>query len=141
MAHIEIEWHDNDKTILVWRFQETIDWEAFAEGHHRSFDMMDSVNHSVVQILDLTDVNGLPNNILSEGRRSAQRKPHPNMVQIVVVGLNPYLNAAINLFQKVLPKSMIDKWQMTFSDTIEDALTTAHTILQTQPASVEAKQI
>lgn len=125
MSEITVQWHDENQQIILFTFDETIDWDIYANAVDRLLALADTVEHPVVEIMDLTAIKGLPENTLVEGRRAMSRDPHPNIIAIVIVGMNPYLNAMLKMFQRILPKRMMDQWNLDFADTMDDALIVA----------------
>ncbi len=122
MNAIRVDWADENKNILLFTFVSEWTWQEFNAAGSLSMEMMGTVNHPVIQILDMRQAQALPKNVLSNGRKAIDRKPHPNLEKVIVVGINGYFNAIYRAFEKMLPASWIDKWNLAFVDTLVEAV-------------------
>lgn len=138
MSKITVQWHDEHKQILHFTFGKTVDWDNYSKSVEQMLQMIKAVEYPVVEIMDVTAVDGLPNNIFSEGRRSMSQDPNPHILAVIIVGVNPYLNAALTMFQKVMPKRIMEQWNMIFVNTLDEALNLAQELLA-EAANDEAK--
>lgn len=126
MPTIDVTWYSDDQNILVFTFTDGWDWSDFMTVADTAWEMMDTVDHAIIQIFDLREVSRLPVNIFSRGRTVFGADKHPNLNTLIIVGANNYLMAVYRAFTSMLPASLINRWNMTFVDTMEEAIISAH---------------
>lgn len=122
MPSIRVDWTDTDHNILLFTFVTDWTWQDFISVGNQSMEMMSSVDYPVIQIFDMRSAHNLPRNAFSGGRQLLGREPHRNLHKAIIVGMNGYFNAIYRAFEKMLPASWIDKWNMSFVDSLEEAV-------------------
>lgn len=125
MTSVETYWFDDNQQIIIVEFGEVWDWESFYITADKSYQMIDTVSHNVVQILDLRNFKTMPEKVFLHGRKALSNKPHPQIKAIVMVDLNYYLTAVYNAFERMLPQHFVQKWNMVFVNTMEEAIDVA----------------
>lgn len=126
MSSIHVTWTDENENIILFTFRPDWVWQDFTQAGLESIEMMQAAGHPVVQIFDMRNANNIPRNTFSQGREALNQKPHPNLEKVIVVGMNGYFNAIFRAFEKMLPSTWIEKWNMTFVDSLEEAVVIAH---------------
>lgn len=118
---IAVDWHNPEKTILCYSCHDTWTWDALRIALDSAFHLIDSVNHSIMVLVDMRHSSGTPA-ISASGLRMVAYSPavnHPNVQQIVVVGGSPLVRAMYDIFSRLYPQAAA---QYRFADSIEQVL-------------------
>jgi hypothetical protein len=84
---INLSWYDDNKTIIVWKFQGEWNWLDYHAAINRAVMMLRGVDHTVDSIMDLRDNRSLPPNAIVQGKRWFVVAPD-NFGITVVTGAN-----------------------------------------------------
>jgi hypothetical protein len=113
----KVEWFDDEKTILVWRFPEGYEWDDLVAALDVNEQMVGEVDHPVDQIIDLTqNREGPPPHLLSKFPKLAEIGPRqgvPNMS--VMVGTRGLASTLGRIFSKLYVR-------LEMVDTMDEAL-------------------
>jgi hypothetical protein len=104
---ITTEWYNPEKTILLATFDgnwSLDDYHAFLE---ESSELILSVEHKVVSIIDLSTSGPPPARILSTGHRMERLDTSKNR-QTIILGMSRQLEMVIAMFQRIFPKLIRD---------------------------------
>src|SRR5689334_11655228 len=82
---IQVEWVNDDKTLIRWNFQGRWTAKELHETIKTSNEWINGQNHTVNHITDLSQTDGVPPNIIYEAR-SAMRSMPRNLGQVVMIG-------------------------------------------------------
>ena len=98
--NITVEWYNNEKTIIYYKF--TLGWtfQEFRDVYQDVYAMLDTVNHTVDAIVDLTDARMFPKNTLTEMRRLTFEQ-HENGGITVIITDSPMSHAMYNFLQSI----------------------------------------
>ncbi len=121
-SHIDYEWFDNRRQILLLHFQNGWDWNELNTILNKVEVMLDEIEHPVTIIFDVKNMSQFPLNIFQQGKSIFQRTRHPQLKQLIVAGANVFITAVFRAFESMLPASWIDKWDILFIDSLEQAL-------------------
>lgn len=100
---ITIHWADDNQTILHFVFQAYWDWEEFDTAVQQSWQIMDTVNHTVDHIYDMSANSYFPFggiHIIGDLRH----KKHPRLNQMILVTSNPFFNGIYRLMERTYQK-------------------------------------
>lgn len=129
MSTIELAWHPQHPQILVFTFQSNWGWTDFYAAGDASNEMMDAVDFAVVEIFDMRKAHGMPPNIIMHGRTILNSETHPRLEALILVGVNSYLMAIYKLFERILPPSILEKWNIVLLNDMDAAIDRANEIL------------
>lgn len=122
MAGIDVFWHNDDKQMIIAKFGSEWDWDTYEESCEKSYEMINTISHSVVEIYDLRDFQSMPDKVFTRGRRAFLDKAHPQITSLIIVGINNYLAAVYNAFERMLPPSLLKKWNIVIVNTMDEAI-------------------
>lgn len=95
---ITVRWDNEDeKRIIRWDFPETWVWDDFYAALQLSRVLMREVKYVVDFLVDMSNAETLPKNVLTQTQVTMQTSPL-NVGVVVVVGVNPLVRAAFNSF-------------------------------------------
>ncbi len=101
---ITSNWYNEEKSILYVQYEGN--WSL--EDHYKAIDtnssMIGSVSHPVVAICDFSKSGPIPPQFLTSGRHSEHITPE-NASQVILFGINRYMEIIAKMFQKMFPKS------------------------------------
>ncbi len=84
MTNIEINWDNDDKTVMRYTYQGQWTWQEFYGVMEQSHQMMDTVDHPVDILVDMRASAQIPQGAVTQFRRIANVR-HPNTGTIVAV--------------------------------------------------------
>jgi hypothetical protein len=118
---IQVFWDNEDHTIIRYVFAEPWVWSDLRAAVTASNSMLDSVDHKVHFIHDVTAITSVPLDTLTH-LRSLVDKEHPHTGQSVIVGgktsaIPKILKGMFAMIHKLYQKD----WGFYFVDTIDDA--------------------
>jgi hypothetical protein len=122
---ITSEWYNEDKTILIIKYDGDWTLEEYYKNYEVANTMLYSVDHGVVSIADFSTSGPLPSKFLSVGKHS-ERSRAENNLQIVIFGLNRYMEVIAGMFQRIFPRIA---GNMKIVSSLEEALDEAHATL------------
>jgi|SRR5512133_272689 hypothetical protein len=97
---IRAEWDNDDKTIVVWTFEGHWTWDDYRNTQLESIAMMNTVEHAVDVIADVTHANLLPSNAFSNYKRLAALAA-PNRRRVVVITGNFFMKTMTETYNKL----------------------------------------
>jgi hypothetical protein len=118
---IQVEWDNNEKTIIRYILVSPWAWEDIRDAAEASNHMLDEVGRKVHFIYDMRESTGVPDGAITNLRRYVG-KEHPLTGQSVVVGTSK--TGAMLLARGIL--SMVQRvykaeWGFWFADSLEAA--------------------
>jgi hypothetical protein len=122
---ITSEWYDEGKTILYIRYDGNWTLEDYYENFGIANDLIQSVDHNVVTIIDFSTSGTIPVQFLSVGNHS-ERSRAKNSIQIVVFGITRYMEVLAGLFQRLFPNATRG---LKIVGSLEEAVETARSTL------------
>lgn len=96
------KWYNDEKTILYIKYDGIWSLNEYYENFEHANQMIRSVNHNVVTIIDFSTSGPIPVKFMTVGSH-AERASAKNNVQIIVYGMNRYLEMLGGLFQRIFP--------------------------------------
>ena len=81
---IEIEWVNDEKTLIRWNFVGRWTAEDFHETIRKSNELITAQDHTVNHIIDFSQSVGLPANVIKDARYGMSQMPK-NLGQVVVI--------------------------------------------------------
>lgn len=100
---IRYDWYNADNTVIRLVFEKEWTWDDYINIQALLFAMIDTVNHSVHYLVDVSAVRSLPLSALSKLPTIFSRN-HPRRGKTVIFGANPIVQNIWNLLRKVLPQ-------------------------------------
>jgi len=117
---IAVNWYNDDKTIIYWKFAGKWDWNEYAEAQDVSNAMLDTVDHTVDVIGNVQESPSLPANALSV-YRSNLSSAHPNTGLIVLVGASMFVEQMVRLLKQMF-RNKVAGTNFEFAKSDEEAL-------------------
>jgi hypothetical protein len=99
---INVTWKNAAKTILVFSYEGRWDLNDFYQSNEKANFMLDEVDHPVDLVLDVVASRTAPNGLMN-AMNNTSRKLHPNTRLMIMVGLNVFARALINMYFKIYP--------------------------------------
>lgn len=98
-----LTWIDEDRTILVIRYEATLQPADVLMALDQMTERLNDVDHPVYLITDLSEAVGIPGNMISSYPRIARHPGvrHPNLASRVVVIDNDAMISVIKIFDKL----------------------------------------
>ncbi|MFN8374666.1 MAG: hypothetical protein U0694_17520 [Anaerolineae bacterium] len=97
-----VEWANAEKTILYFRVIHPWTWEDYYNATDEAWHMMQTVDHIVDFIVDLSGTRLVPSNAMSHLKRGATRT-HPHKGMGVFVGVSGFMQVIINMMSHIIP--------------------------------------
>ena len=101
---IQVQWDDADHTRLLYIFPEEWSWDDFAAVKAIADPMLDTVDHDVHLIFDVTHTQKIPSNTLDNIRRFFS-SAHPRSARIIVVTTQPIMRSLIQVVRQFSPRA------------------------------------
>ncbi len=118
-------WYDDEKTILIIKYDSVWTLDEYYINYRAAVEMIESVSHPVVSILDFSTSGPLPMKFLTVGQHT-ERSRAKNNVQMIVFGINRYMEVLAEMFQRIFPNATRG---MRIVGSLEEALATARQTL------------
>jgi hypothetical protein len=94
---IDVDWHDAEETIIVWKFESTWTWDDYHDAVAAGERMGNSKpNMRIDQIMDLTGNRTFPRNI-AKNIQQGQTKEDPNRDYVIVIVGNHLVKGIVDL--------------------------------------------
>lgn len=93
---IDIQWYDDQHKIVLIRFDEHWTWQDFYALDPRSQGFLNSVQHEICYIVDLSQTRKLPQGVSLRDVRQVLEFRHPLSDWVILVGISPYLRAILS---------------------------------------------
>jgi len=84
MSLIQVDWQDEDQTIIVWKLEGKWDWDEYYGAIDRSRQMIDLVDHEVYMIHHTGESMHLPANALTHFKNYVAKMSSYSQMTIVV---------------------------------------------------------
>lgn len=122
MTAIPVIWHNTAQTIIRYHFPKAWSWDDIYSAIDKAVVLLDSVQHRVCLVLDLTESERVPNlNVIGLQRiANAPTAKHPNAGIFVMVGMRPVVRAIADVFFRLYPAA---GKQYRTAATLEEAIT------------------
>jgi hypothetical protein len=115
---ISVIWDNEEKTAL--RFQRSQwEWTQFHEAFQEARAMLDTVEHGVDVIVDLTNAKLGASNLLSHTRTLAELQQHPAVGTVIVVGADTFAQALYHSANAGRPKAELFQFAQTLDQAYE----------------------
>jgi len=99
----EISWQNEDKTLLEVRYHEPLTVEDIIDTITEIANVLDTVEHKVVLLVDMTDISTIPRNLLTAYPRIAKTRGvnHPNAAASYIVVDNRVIELITSIFNRM----------------------------------------
>jgi hypothetical protein len=101
---IEVSWDNEERTIIRHTYQGEWTWEEFLAALEKSNTMLDSVNHLVDCIVDMTNSRQILTSSTTSYHKIAAYSQHPNWGVSVLVTKSFLVQTFAGVFTKLYPK-------------------------------------
>ncbi len=116
---VEINWDDDQRTIVRMKLIGRWGWEDAYEGSKQGYDLLDSVDHVVNVIIDMRQSTGLPLLAMTHARNMIAKR-HPRTGMTVFLGVNSLFLTLWKAFAKSYPQVSHSN-EFTFARSDEEA--------------------
>lgn len=99
---VEVRWTNAEQIVLLYTFSAAWTWDEYYAATTRGRAMVESVDHMVVTIIDLSASRALPPGALTHLRRATTHQ-HPNLGPVILVGLNRFIRAMSDMLSRIYP--------------------------------------
>jgi hypothetical protein len=100
---VGVEWDNDGKTAIRFIYQDSWTWEEFHSSIQQGLLLMDTVNHSVDHIYDVTEAGSMPSGAIGQFSRLRNQRQHPNIRRRVLVGANRFIRLFSDVIIKIYP--------------------------------------
>ena len=119
--NISIAWDNDEQTIIRYVFKKGWSWKELHGIFQQSYEMMDTVDHIVSDILDFSDASiFVPSGAISHGKRILNNERHPKLGMTVILG-SLFVNNIYGALKRVTKKDPILQWDIGFAKTLPEA--------------------
>lgn len=122
---ITSEWYDTEKTIMIIKYDGTWTLDDYYQNFKIAVEEIQRVEHHVITLIDFSSSGPIPTAFLTVGNHS-ERARAKNNVQIIVFGINHYMEVLAKMFQRIFPR--VTRGMKVVSN-MDDALEAAHSTL------------
>lgn len=99
---VTVEWYGPARGALLFTCHGRWSWQQMNEALRQSLQMLDTVQHKVVMVIDMRPNKGFPQGALSELRKINGNVEHDNWADgVVIIGANPFFRSIMDIFQRV----------------------------------------
>ena len=119
MAHVNVYWVDEAKTIVRYDFDGKWTWDDLYPAYNKAIEMETSVTHRVDVILDMTNSKTLPANVLMHMKNISDKQPE-NIGLSIFVSDSRFINSMYKVGTRFYSKI---EYYFRVAPTIEDAMT------------------
>ena len=96
---ITVDWHDSEKTIILYVFSGKWTWSEFYDVYHRAIAMENSAPNRVDVVIDFRQSAIPPTNVLLNLKYIADNQP-PNIGLSILVSKSPLVRSLYEVAQK-----------------------------------------
>lgn len=122
------QWYNDEKNILYIKFDGNWTLEDYYSNAEVANQMIKSVEHSVVTLVDMSTSMTVPAKFLTVGTHADRAHTNaPNNVQIILFGMNRYAEVIGSLLQGLFPSLSRG---MKLVGSLDESLDVAHRTLQ-----------
>ncbi|MEO8609079.1 MAG: hypothetical protein ABI690_14410 [Chloroflexota bacterium] len=114
---INVQWDNEEHTLVRWDFIETWDWNDFLAAQKTSNALISSVPHKVDIIGDVSRSAYMPPGSIARFRTYRRDDP-ANAGRVVLVGANTYVKTIVEIFRGMFPNT---GGNFTFANSLEEA--------------------
>lgn len=116
-----MRWHDETQKVILYDFPRQWGWADLFSAIEAAAALMDTVDHKISVVLDLTKSHTIPNLNLASMQKlvTAPTTSHPNMTYFYIVGAKGYIRTMMDIFGRLFPKAI---QQYKTASSVEDAL-------------------
>lgn len=104
---INVQWYDDAKTILFVQYEAEWTIEDFYDSITRSYDLMETVEHPVDIVQDLTQMQFFPVRLIAMSRFT-EAKAHPRKRYMILAGASLFVEKMLDVAKKLAPTVMDD---------------------------------
>ncbi len=97
---IQVQWDNEQKTVVRWDFTGNWKWDEFLLAQHESNKLLSSVDYMVDIIGNVEQSRLLPPSALTV-YRSTLKNTAPNLGLIILVGSSPFIRQMVGIFMKI----------------------------------------
>lgn len=112
---IEIQWENEEKTIIRWIFSGDFTWEDYDEGDRKLAGMIADIDHNFATIFDLSQMTTLPRYAVSQYPKLVRDVP-ARQETLIIISLNRLVRSLGRIFTRVY------RMNIHFVPTLEDAI-------------------
>jgi hypothetical protein len=103
---IYVNWHNFDRTIIVWQFGSTWTWDEFYSNLERNNRMLNQVTHQVCVIIDMLQVESFPRGLMTHAINAIIARPSNSGLTIMLMenaALRVLYNNLLNMITRLIP--------------------------------------
>jgi hypothetical protein len=97
---VRVDWFNDEKTILLTTYEGWWSWAENDQVRHKAHEMLDSVDHSVDCIYDLSKISLIPKGSLLQAQNTISQA-HVNTGALVVINSNRLLGMLFRIFKRI----------------------------------------
>jgi hypothetical protein len=116
---IEVGWENEEKTILIERFDGAWTWEEFYAAIQQAASMMAEVEHRVDVLADMIKADRPPSGTAMTHARNMMRLYPDNWGIMVIVANNLLITTSVNMFRRLFRANLGKK--IHTAKTVEEA--------------------
>lgn len=132
---IQIEWANDEKSIVRFIYEQKWTWEEFYTKIDEANELMDTVEHACVSIIDMRNSNHLPAGAAVHIRNVIRRSmSHNNSGISVFLQADVIVRVMIDVLRKSYP-DILDNTEWLYAKTLEEAREIAQAQVKTLHAS------
>jgi hypothetical protein len=100
---LDVSWGDDQKTYTIFKFSGKWTWDEYHAGVQTGVSLIKDIPYNVNILLDMTECNLFPNNMLSHFGASMQRPPR-DFDLAVIATTSGFVQAFASIIDKVYGK-------------------------------------
>lgn len=118
---INVKWADESQSAIVYELKGKWTWDELFIAIDEAVQLLDSINHSVNIIIDVSESQYTPPLSVANLRRvaNAPTMSHPNTQLLILVGANQFIKIMFQVFSRLFPHAA-SRYRMM--KTLEEAL-------------------
>jgi len=131
---VNSSWTDDTKTLLYLQFSGQWNWDEYHAARDSANHLVNEINHPYFTVLDFTQAEGLPANMLSKFRKESQNAPAHRQGVIVISKQAHLAKTFINMILKLTKLGCDIRFATTFEEAkqfIDENLLTSEVSPQT----------
>lgn len=97
---VQINWGNEQKTFTVFEFIGSWTWEEYYAARDAGVKMVNTVDHTVNIIVDISQSSVFPQNMLTHFRSSVNQAPRPFDL-CVIVSQSRFIEALVNVLSRL----------------------------------------
>lgn len=124
---VTIKWGNEAKTFTHFAFEGTWSWEEYYESRRKAMELVQDIPYTVNIVVEFTNSNFFPNNLLSNFVSSVEQAPRPFDVCVIVTN---------SFFLKAITK-VISKLQSRIKFYLATSVEEAYAIMEKHDITVK----